>query len=228
MELEALRLLWLPAALCAPVIAAIWGLKRPPRWLVEGPLVSAWLRIAAWGLVAAGATAGALSGVYWSAPPLLQGLAVVGGAGVAYVLTQSLFTDVRQRRVWRWSLNIPTLAAIAVGLPLMLLERSEVDVLVYFVFLAAATAVVLFNGKAMGDSDGRALQLSVAVLMPLGGWLALQYALVGFLALLLLYGGAQAFRARSWRFLISTKTSIPMVPLFLAPVWSLLFLMPWL
>jgi hypothetical protein len=211
------------AVFIVPTFLALFSIKRPPEWIAGGVLAPFWSKINLLSLI----TSVALSLITFltlSAYMIeFRAVATLSSAVLSFITVQTFFTDFAHRRADRRVLRIANLLSLIAGY-WFLNTYDKSNLIFYAVFAISATAVLFV--KSIGDSDARALQLVVLSGLPVVGIFGMQLGIVGFLILTLTYGAALAIKSRSFKLLLTKKTSIPAVPLIVAPFAILVLFLP--
>lgn len=197
-----------------PLVMAFLSLKKPPTWLVEGPLVPHWLKINIAAVFVSLCSAFLGWVLYSDFEILIQGTASLMCALLGFASTQFFFTDLWQRYADRRILWICNGLALVFGTYFIIQVFGMPTLLVYAILFTAATVIIHVPG--IGASDGRALQLAVLTSVPLVGLLGFQYGLIGFLSLLLAFGIGNAIYRKDVKALVK-KVSTPLVPMITLP-----------
>lgn len=213
------------AVFIVPTFLALFSIKRPPEWIAGGDLAPFWSKINFLSL---------LLSIVWSLVTFFslsaymmefRAVATLSSALLSFVAVQTFFTDFTHRRADRRVLRVANILSLIVGY--WFLNTYDKSNLIFYVVFAIAATAVLFV-QSVGDSDARAMQLVVLSALPVVGIFGMQLGIVGFLALTFAYGGSVAIKNRSLKSLITQKTSIPAVPLIVAPFAILVLFFPYL
>lgn len=192
------------------------SLLRYPEWLErDEALKTNWRRLTGYSVIT-----GALFGTGALLLNLLAGWnqqSVVFASLGGYIFFQSMFTDLRLRRVDRWGQRIANVISLAVGCYVLSQYGTEVNWIIYLSFVAATFAIGLLPG--VGDSDGRAFMFLVIATYPISAIAGLQWSAILFLACLIVYYVGMSIWKREFSIRgLFTKVSFPMVPIIILPV----------
>lgn len=211
------------AVFIVPTFLALFSIKRPPEWIAGGVLAPFWSKISLLSLFVS-VVLSLITFFMLSAYMIeFRSVATLSSAILSFVTVQTFFTDFAHRRADRRVLRIANLLSLVTGY-WFLNTYDKSNLIFYAVFAIAATAVLFV--KSVGDSDARALQLVVLSGLPVIGIFGMQLGIIGFLILTLTYGAVVAIKSRSFKILLTKKTSIPAVPLIVAPFAVLVLFLP--
>lgn len=211
------------AVFIVPTFLALFSIKRPPEWIAGGVLAPFWSKISLLSLLIS--VISALITFFTLSAYMIEfrSVATLSSAILSFITVQTFFTDFAHRRADRRVLRVANILSLVVGY-WFLNTYDKSNLIFYAVFAISATAVLFV--QSIGDSDARALQLVVLSALPVIGIFGMQLGIVGFLILTLAYGVAVAIKSRSFKSLLAKKTSIPAVPLIVAPFAILVLLLP--
>lgn len=206
-----------------PVIGlAIFSIKKPPSWLPEGKLLPHWKKINLYSLLASVVLA-SLS-YFWIHVDFIAEFKIINSLSISlltFVFGQTIFTDGWQRLADRRVLRIANVISLVVGVGFLLIFDTQVMLMIYFLLALLATIIVFI--PMIGNSDGRAIQLIVLSTFPILGLERIQWGLLLFVPIVLIYGLIVSIKNKSFKGFF-TKISVPMVPIMIAPFLAVMLL----
>lgn len=203
--------------------SAIFSMIKPPSWLKEGPFLPHWTKINIIGIIFSSVLA-FFSYFFIHVEFIVEfkflyslALSLMG-----YIFVQTVFTDGWQRLADRRILRVAVVSSLLAGSIFLFVFGNSTMWMVYALMFLLATALIFLH-SLIGQSDARAIQLIVAATYPALGLERMQWGILLFVPLILIYGVIMAVKNKSFKGFF-TKISVPMVPLMLAPFIVVLML----
>jgi len=218
-------LLIFAASLLIPAGLLILSLKRKPVWVPEGPLAPFWSKLNYFSFGLSALVSALVVIFYKDYAFTFKGLVALTVAPYAYIFLQTLFTDFKQRLADRRILNISIVFSAILGI--IFLNHYNYPDLVNFVLFFIFTAILFFI-PSIGESDTRALALTLSVAYPIIGLTGIKLALILFFPLLISYFIYLAIKNKNFKAAFAARVSIPMVPFIILPALLLVVSYPFM
>jgi len=200
----------------------ILSLAKPPSWLKDSVLFPHWFKInmgsLVFSIILAAVSYFLIHENFIAEFKIVHTLAI---SLLTFIFGQTIFTDGWLRLADRRILRIANVLSLICGIGFLLIFGNQTMIMIYILMFLLATVIVFL--PMIGTSDGRAIQLIVLATYPTLGLDRMQWGIIVFVPVILIYGLVVAIKNKNIKG-IFTKISVPMVPLMLAPFILVLML----
>lgn len=217
-------LLIFSVSLITPIGMFFLSIKKKPVWIPEGPLAPFWFKINTFSLIVSGVISLATIFIYHDRILIYRGLIAITTSILAYLLTQTIFTDFKQRYADRRILNIGSIVSVGLGLVFVNSYNSYPNLVLYIIMLILCLMILFI--PSIGESDARALTVTFATSYPIVGMEGVQLAMILFVLFLLGYLIYLSFKEKSFKKALTSSVSTPMVPFIILPSLIIILIAP--